>query len=191
MLDSGSTISLLSENVFKKMPLRSSVQAKQSLMTASGNLMDVIAETELKISIGDLQSSQQFIVVSSLITYCILGIDFLARHKVQLNSAKRIIIGPGIGELNVADMSRGSSNSSCPVHRENIPEIYSISTIVDSSIEDDWDCRCAVPRNGIISTFELPVCNEEFIDIMEEFRDLFNSVSGVAQCRRISDLCLS
>ena len=89
MLDSGSTISLLSENVFKKMSLRNSVPAKQSLITASGNLMDVIAETELEISIGDLQSSQKFIVVSSLITDCILGVDFLARHKVQLNFAKR------------------------------------------------------------------------------------------------------
>ena len=52
--------------------------------------------------------------------------------------------------------------------------MYSISTIVDTSIEDYWECRCAVPRYGSISTFELPVCNEEFIDIMDEFRDLFN-----------------
>ena len=117
MLDSGSTKSLLSENVFKKMPLRSLVPAKQSLITASGNLMDVIAETELEISIGDLQSSQKFIVFSSLITDCILGVDFLACHKVQLNFAKQIIIGPVIGELAKAEKSRGSSKSSCPVHR--------------------------------------------------------------------------
>ena len=66
------------------MSLRNSIPAKQSLISASGNLMDVIAETELEISIGDLQSSQKFIVVSSLITDCILGVDFLARHKVHL-----------------------------------------------------------------------------------------------------------
>ena len=35
---------------------------------------------------------------------------------------------------------------------------------LDTSIEDDWECRFAVPRCGSISTFELPVCNEEFID---------------------------
>ena len=86
-----------------------------------------------------------------------------------------------IGELTTAEMSKESSKSSCRVHREIVPEMYSISTIVDTSIEDDWECRCAVPRYGSISTFELPVCNEEFIDIMDEFRDLFNSVPGVAK----------
>ena len=101
MLDSGSTISLLSENVFKKMPLRSSVSAKQSLITASGNLMEVIAETELKISIGNLQSFQKCIVVSSLITDFILGVDFLAVTKTT-QFCETNYNGPLIGELTTA-----------------------------------------------------------------------------------------
>ena len=52
---------------------------------------------------------------------------------------------------------------------------------MDTSIDDDWECSCAVPRYANISTFKLPVFIEEFIDIMQEFRDRFNSVPGVAK----------
>ena len=42
------------------------------------------------------------------------------------------------------------------------------------------ECRCEVPKYGNNYAMELPICNKEIMDIMEEFQELFKSVSEVA-----------
>ena len=129
-----------------------------------------------------LQTTKRFIVVSSLITDYILGIDFLVRHEVHLNFADRIVVGPIIGKLHADKLAKTASNSLCPVHTEDMSEFFSVSAVVDSAdVEDDWECRCAVPKYGNNPTFGLPVCSEEFTDILGEFRDLFKSIQTIAK----------
>ena len=93
-----------------------------------------------------------------------------------------MVVGPIIGNLHAEKQPKTASNSLCPVHIEGISEFFSVSTIVDSAdVEDDWECRCAVPKYGNNPTYELPVCSEEFTDILETFRDLFNSIPSIAK----------
>ena len=46
----------------------------------------------------------KFIIASSLITDCILGIDFLANHRINLDFAKRVITGPTLGRIAALDL---------------------------------------------------------------------------------------
>ena len=99
MFDSGSTSSLISEEVVNRIPHVRYPPVKQSLITAAGDAMTTIGEAKLEICIIDFHTRHKFIIVSSSITDCILGVDFLSRHEVQLDFAIRPITGPKIGKL--------------------------------------------------------------------------------------------
>lgn len=85
MVDSGSTVSLMDHKVLDSFPETMSKSAKQSLVTASGNVIESLGEVDLPMTVGKLHCFQKFVVVSSLIESCILGVDFLVKHRVNLD----------------------------------------------------------------------------------------------------------
>ena len=73
MLDSGSSVSLISVDIFRRVKDTRPTPAEQLLLTASGNRMQSLGEVELEITMGTFPANQKFTIVSSLITDCILG----------------------------------------------------------------------------------------------------------------------
>ena len=147
MLDSGSTVSLIDQDFLNR---RSEVVlnfAKQLLLTASGNRMDSIGEVDLSIKIGKFCCYQRFVVVSSLIESCILGIDFLVLHRVALDFSSKRVTGPELGVVN-ANNNLESSTILCHNHgkSEHYPEMYA-NVISDGgdAPDEDWECHGAVP----------------------------------------------
>ena len=61
------------------------------LISASGNELQVNGRVTLPIQLGTLQATQEFIVVSELITPVIIGVDFLSANKICLDMGKGIL----------------------------------------------------------------------------------------------------
>ena len=185
MLDSGSTVSLIDQDFLNR---RSEVllnSAKQLLLTASGNRMDSIGEVDLPIKIGKFCCYQRFVVVSSLIESCILGVDFLVLHRVALDFSYKRVTGPELGVVN-ANNNLESSTILCHNHGkpEHYPEMYA-NVISDGgdAPDEDWKCHGAVPDYIRPLTIDLPECDPEFLDIVEIYKDLFSSIPGVAKVK--------
>ena len=77
LLDSGASVSLISENMSIKCsnPI-SRTQNARKLLTATGEEINIVEEVFLELSIGGLQCSHEFIVASPLVGDCTLGMDF-------------------------------------------------------------------------------------------------------------------
>ena len=185
MLDSGSTVSLIVQSFLERRSEVALNSAKQVLLTASGNRMDSIGEVDLPIKIGKFCCSQRFVVVSSLIESCILGVDFLVLHRVALDFSSKRISGPELGVVN-ANNNLELCTILCHNHGKSRPysEMYAI-VISDGgdAPDEDWECHGAVPDYIRPPTIDLPECDAEFLDIVEIYKDLFSSMPGVAKVK--------
>ena len=92
MLDSGSSVNLMLVDIFRKVKDTRPTPAEQLLLTASGNKMQYLCEVELEITMGTFRANQS-LRVSSLITDCILGVDYLVSLRINFNFAKRFVLG--------------------------------------------------------------------------------------------------
>ena len=108
ILDSGSSVSLISNTIFRTVKDIIPSPAEQLLLTAPGNKMQSLGEADLEITIGKFRSPQKFSITSSLITDCFLGLDFLANHRISHDFANRVASGPTIGRIATLDLLNDS-----------------------------------------------------------------------------------
>ena len=154
------------------------------LFTASGNTMESLGEVKLEIKIGKLHSPQGITITPSLITDCILGVDFLARHRINLDFINRVATGPNLGIIKSLDSQDSSEhlNHSCPIHDEQkCPESYAVLRSPNQEVEGDRESLGAVPRYDCSPLIEYPDTEKEFSGMILKFQDLFVSVPGVAK----------
>ena len=92
MLDSGSSVSLICLDVLEQLPEFCRLAAKKlRLASAAGEPIPVVDHVAVSVRIGELQVTQPFVVVASLIAPVILGMDFLRTHGIILDFASRPI----------------------------------------------------------------------------------------------------
>ena len=86
MLDSGSTISLIKESVVTGLPAVKQLASNElQLVSAAGEPIPVVGRVVLPVQVGGLHVEHPMIVVQSLITQVILGMDFLQKHGLVLD----------------------------------------------------------------------------------------------------------
>ena len=87
MLDSGSFVSLLRQDCLNGMERTQTLPSLPmlQLVTAAGTLIPIVDYIEATVKIGNKQVRHKFIVVDSLITSAILGIDFMKKHRITLD----------------------------------------------------------------------------------------------------------
>ena len=86
MLDSGSTISLIQESVATGLPAVKQLASNElQLVSAAGEPIPVVGRVVLPVQVGGLHVEHPMIVVQSLITQVILGMDFLQKHGLVLD----------------------------------------------------------------------------------------------------------
>ena len=88
MLDSGSSVSLLSQDTAVQVTGAIAQPLPQiQLQTASGESLPIIDYVSVDVQIGKMKTSvrHNFIIVSSLIAPVILGIDFFQQHSLVLD----------------------------------------------------------------------------------------------------------
>ena len=93
--------------------------------------MQSLGEVELEITMRTFRAKQKFTIVSSLITDCLLRVDFLVSHRINLDFAKRVVMGPSFGSINSFDFQENHEfrNHSCLIHAQNYPEVYCSSEV--------------------------------------------------------------
>ena len=87
-MDSGAAISLIHLQVYKVMPdtLKTAITLPaelETLTTADGSPMHIIGHATITIHLKNLQVTHHFIVVESLMTDVILGIDFQREYRIS------------------------------------------------------------------------------------------------------------
>ena len=91
MLDSGSSVSLIRQDIARKItPVQVTKQSdsnKITLVTASGAALPILQQVEARVSFDGLESpvSHSFLVVKSLISPVIVGVDFLQQQHLSLD----------------------------------------------------------------------------------------------------------
>ena len=91
MLDSGSSVSLIRQDIARKItPVQVTKQSdsnKIKLVTASGAALPILQQVESRVSFDGLESpvSHSFLVVKSLISPVIVGVDFLQQQHLSLD----------------------------------------------------------------------------------------------------------
>ena len=85
MLDSGSSISLIIESFTNSSYQNRPAPQGLKLVSAAGVPISVVGQVVAPIRVGNLHVDHQFVVVHSLITPVILGMDFLQKHNIVLD----------------------------------------------------------------------------------------------------------
>ena len=138
----------------------SRTQNARKLVTATGDEINMVAEVV----------SHEFIVASPLVEDCILGMDFLAKHRVDINFELKTIKDRTLGTVMFDNPSfyresKFTSNNISPLHSEHYFEETTVNSS-DVGDSDDWECRGVVPdyRNTLV--YELPIVEDDFMDII-------------------------
>ena len=87
MLDSGSSVSLVQSSTLTGMKDVVGVQCARSLwlVTASGDQPSILRHIRTHVKLGEFNVMHDFVVVDSLVTPVILGIDFLQKNGLVLD----------------------------------------------------------------------------------------------------------
>ena len=86
MLDSGASISLVRKDTATWLPRSQPVsEASVHVVSATGETIPVLGRVTLPVQVGPIEVEHSLVVVQSLITPVILGIDFLQAHGLILD----------------------------------------------------------------------------------------------------------
>ena len=192
MLDSGSTVSLIRQDIIKQLHPQSIAKLRGipelQLITASGEPLQVVDHIEASIRLRKLEFKHRFVVVNKLITHVILGVDFLQCHGLVLDFNHvpvDIYTGPYTTQKFRQEVQPPNS------WREQLKPILGIrnkarakvcAVDVQEEPTDDTIEECRVPDFGKPTKFELPECADvAFKPILVEYQDLFVTKPGVTK----------
>ena len=89
MLDTGATVSVLSEQMSRKCRGNSSLTPVTATLTAAnGNQIEFQGQTEIRIRMADFGTSWTVIVARGLSHDCLLGTDFFHQYKCKISYGK-------------------------------------------------------------------------------------------------------
>ena len=196
MLDSGSSVSLLRQELVSRLKgiTRQQPPQKLKLVTASGEALPIVDYVEATVVLGNAEMKHHFVVVKDLITPVIVGVDFLQDKGLILDfTTTPVTVTP-------AGKKRSNENrkqKSCYIPLELAPiweaekqrriKFCAALSVVDDNKEDIEGC--AIPIFDDRANFEFP----EFIkpcfnSTVHEFKDLFIKTPGTTNitCHKIT-----
>lgn len=168
MLDSGSSVSLVQEEVLVNARGITRVRdiRQLQLVTASGDQLPILGHVRASIQLGELEFVHTFVVVARLVAPVIVGVDFLHDKGLVLDFTQM--------PVKVCQTSTGlgtTPSDACAV----------MAGRKESTESDEVD-EYAVPMFRSCASFELPDCPRPgFSAIIEEYRDLFRTTPGATE----------
>ena len=185
MLDSGSSVSLIREDVLSQLSEVCSAPPRElRLVTAAGEAITVAGYVSVPVQLGQVRVMHPFVVVKSLIAGVILGIDFLQQHGLVLDFAHSPIkVLPHCPEnenchenaICVPPDMQGIAKEATKA-RDELGAIMSIGESPEDVVND-----CAIPRLDKTKaiSFESPSCSSvDVTSLMNEFKELFQTTPG-------------
>ena len=93
LIDTGASISLIKESVFRSLPAQFRILQRSSMRvhSASGDTLRVLGTSHLPVKIGNQNLSHDFVIIEDLKCPVIIGIDFLRKHNATLNLPKNVM----------------------------------------------------------------------------------------------------
>ena len=144
-----------------------------NLVSAAGEPISVIGKIVAPKQVGNIHADHNFVVVCSLITSVILGMDILQRHGIVLDFTTM--------PVTIQDKKRLPNNT----HSELQPilqamqktknTICAIATITES--DEDIIDDCAVPLFNATTKYEMPDSQDPEV-ILEKYKELFCNMLG-------------
>ena len=179
MLDSGSTVSLLRQDCLNGMEGTQTIPSLPmlQLVTATGTSIPIVDYIEATVKIGNKEVRHKFIVVDSLITSAILGIDFMKKHRITLDF-NTTPVGVFFNDPN--------SDSEVEIPSE-VQQMWSAGQVEKSKawtaalLEPATDTvdECSIPLFNRSVEYDLPESREQSIrELIQEYRDLFPTTPG-------------
>ena len=175
MLDSGASISLIREGTAKLLRESCSVSTTSvHVVSATGDPIPVLGRAIFAVRIGPITVDHPLVIVQSLITPVILGIDFMQAHGLVLDftTTPVQVTSPRISNSNrssdaqkVFQAVRKTRAIACTVQQS--------SDVSEETIED-----CAIPLFGEPARYDMPDSTPSFHSIVNEYQELFRDSPG-------------
>ena len=148
VMDSGSSISLIMENYVKSSYQNQAAPNGLKLVSAAEEPISVVGKVVAPIQVG---VHHNFVVVHSLITPVILGMDFLQKHGIMLDFTTTPVTIHNVEPQ--GDMPL-ELESVLETARTTAKKVCAVASIAESS-EDIID-SCAVPLFEAQSMYDMP-----------------------------------
>ena len=181
MLDSGSAVSLVRQDIVKSCNIVSQLPSPQiKLVTASGDNLPINDYVRVPIEVQGNKLSHDFLVVNKLITPVILGIDFLQKHKLTLNFSHSPVVISSADHTTSRPVSTEETTDSLKpiwIAQQKVRQ-KSCGIIGVDSNEGNVD-DCTVPKFDQPIQIEFPHCiNTTYDQVMQEYKEVFRASPG-------------
>ena len=121
LLDTGATVSVVSESAWKKSGTVSKPEPIAGrLTTADGNGLTVLGETEVRIRMGKIECSWPVIIVQGLAHDFVLGSDFFKHYQCQIHYDTGTLV---VGDSEMTIRYRKATASVCRIFLCADPEL--------------------------------------------------------------------
>ena len=178
MLDSGSAVSLVRKDMMSSqmtdvvhLPL-----PLVKLVTAAGDDLLIVDHIQTTVRIQHHNITHSFIVVNTLITPAILGIDFLQQHGITIDFASSpidISIPPVTDKTALDPCLKSVLEAERAIRTKNCA-VISACNAAEDQVED-----YAIPVFSNVSSVELPECKMSDLQaVVHEFHHLFKTTPG-------------
>lgn len=91
LLDTGAEVSVLREDVFRRLPHRFPLRRAGPVRNASGKGMPVLGIANLPVTLGPRQTNIAFYIIPTMSSQCIIGADTMRKEKITINLHNRLI----------------------------------------------------------------------------------------------------
>ena len=179
MLDSGSSISLIQESIVTPFSDKNNISPSGlQLTSASGDNIPILGCITLPLCIGELQTSHSLVVVKSLITPVILGLDFSQKYRMILDfTSSSVKIDSKLDTSNFNDCSE-NSKSMLDVARQIRNKVCAVKTLNDTTEETIDDCAVPLFSKNLLQ-YDIPECNvPAVVPLPSQYKHLFKTCPG-------------
>ena len=177
MLDSGSLISLIDESVVTGFSTEENMTASSiRLVSAAGDNISTLGSITLSIQLGSLHSNHSLVIVRSLISPVILGLDFLRKHKVVVDFSSNPVnlTFPQASDQNLQDFVPLFNNS-----KKNKAKICAIEALKEPTGEAIDDCDVHFFVESLFTEHDMPLCVVPTLSsLLEQYKSLFCMLPG-------------
>ena len=178
MLDSGASISLIQEGIATKLQgTKSFSPAKARVVSATGEPITVLGCVTFPVQVGKVSVDHPLVVVKSLITPVILGIDFLQAHGLILDFTTTPVRVEA--KLHTDNGSRDSAQQVINAIRKTKAKACAIDVQTDPELSEETIDECAIPLLGKSHGYDMPVCDDlVFSSVLNDYHELFRNSPG-------------
>ena len=184
LLDSGSTISLVQDSILAdRLGVKPLKPKELQLVSAAGEPIPVVGQAKVVVQVGQLRVEHSLVVVRSLITPVILGMDFLQQHGLILDFTSTPIGVTSFHSPPNSDVHLQDIGPIVEEVRKAKAKICAIYGVVESSNEltEEVVDDCAVPHFSKTTEpcHDMPLCSDDSLrPLLDEYTNLFRTTPG-------------